>query len=156
MPNKINLREYFGYYISNPRYKNGGWGSLVWNDNRLLSKVKFKGNEYSFSEGNTVYKYAGGIITFSTDVTDILRRAFENESDGIKTNVNYKKDLETFFKNNQVLEEIDDYYRNTLSPKEKKFSKQLFAGFSMEFQIYIKSKFTSLIIISFMNYFTLE
>jgi hypothetical protein len=145
MQNKINLREYLGYYISNPRYKNGRWGSLVWNENIFLSKVKFKGNGYSFSEGNTVYKFAGGIITFSTGVSDILRRAFENESEGIKTNVNYKKDLETYYSNNQELEERDEYYVNTLSPREKKFSKQLFTGFPIEFQIYIKCKFSSLL-----------
>ena len=144
-PDKVNLREYFGYYISNPKYKNGGWGSLVWNENRFLSKVKFKGNGYSFSDNNTVYKYAGGIITFSTEVTDILQSAFENDSDDIKTKLNYKKDLETYFSNNQELEERDEYYGNTLSSKEKKFSKQLFTGFPIEFQIYINSKFFSLL-----------
>ena len=81
--------EIFRIYISNPKYKNGGWGSLVWNENRFLSKVKFKENGYSFSDGNTIYKYAGGIITFSTEVTDILRSAFEYESDDIKTKVNF-------------------------------------------------------------------
>jgi hypothetical protein len=90
---KFNIAETFGFYATDPIYSNGRLGSLVWHENRFLSKVKQRNGKY-FKEGvDFGFRYAGGIIVFSTEVYRIIQDLYTDELNVVHKNF---KELEIY------------------------------------------------------------
>ena len=89
----FNIAETFGFYATDPIYSNGRLGSLVWHENRFLSKVKQRNGKY-FKEGvDFGFRYAGGIIVFSTEVYRIIQDLYTEELNIVHKN---SKELEIY------------------------------------------------------------